>query len=219
MTDTDFLTTTQTFYDTIVEDYAAHFRDVLAVRPLDRAVLTGFAELVGNGGQVADLGCGPGQVTAFLDSLGLSVFGVDLSTGMVELARRENPGLRFSQGSMLDLDLPDGGLAGVVAWYSAVIHTPTDRLPDLFAELARVLAPGGHLLTAFQVGDEPLHLDQPFGHQVSLDFHRRQPDRIAELLEAAGLEVRARLLRESDPDVGESTPQASLIARKPRAAG
>ncbi|MET8447716.1 methyltransferase domain-containing protein [Streptomyces sp. NPDC005209] len=214
MTDADFLTTTRTFYDTIAEDYAAHFPDPLGTRPLDRAVLSAFAELVGDGGRVADLGCGPGRVTAHLDSLGLRVFGVDLSRGMVEFARLEHPDLTFRQGSMLDLDLPDGDLAGVVAWYS-VIHTPVDRLPDLFAEFYRVLAPGGHLLLAFQVGDEPLRLDRPFGHPVRLDFHRRQPGRMTELLTAAGFEPLARTVREPNREAGESTPQAFLIARKP----
>jgi SAM-dependent methyltransferase len=216
MTDTDFLTSTRTFYDTIAEDYAERFRDALAAMPLDRAILAGFAELVGEGGQVADLGCGPGRVTAHLDALGLSVFGLDLSESMLAIARRENPGLRFVQGSMLALDLPDAALAGVVSWYST-IHTPLDRLPALFAEFNRVLAPGGHLLLAFQAGDEPRRHDHPWGHPVSLDFQRRQPDRIAEMLEGAGFALLTRTLREPDEKFGEPVPQAFLTARKPRA--
>ncbi|WP_371856873.1 class I SAM-dependent methyltransferase [Gandjariella thermophila] len=56
--------------------------------PLGRAMLTAFAELVraDGGGVVADVGCGPGQVTAYLDSLGLSMLGVGLSPKMVEVA-------------------------------------------------------------------------------------------------------------------------------------
>ncbi|MCZ9337553.1 class I SAM-dependent methyltransferase, partial [Streptomyces sp. TRM76130] len=80
--------------------------------------------------------------------------------------------LRFEQGSMLALPLGDGTLAGAVSWYST-IHTPVDRLPALFAELRRVLAPGAPLLVAFQAGDEPLRVDRPFGHPVALDFERR----------------------------------------------
>ncbi|MER5212445.1 class I SAM-dependent methyltransferase [Streptomyces sp. NPDC002838] len=207
-----FVATTRTFYDAIAEDYATLFQDYLAATPLDRAVLAGFAELVRPGGEVADLGCGPGRVTAHLASLGLSVFGLDVSESMLTIARRENPGLRFVQGSMLDLDLPDGSLGGVVSWYSS-IHTPVDRLPSLFAEFRRVLAPGGPLLVAFQVGDEPRHHDQPFGHPVALDFERRQPAAIAELLTAAGFALVSRTVREPDDALGESTPQASLIAR------
>ncbi|KUO20944.1 class I SAM-dependent DNA methyltransferase [Streptomyces dysideae] len=213
MTDADFLTDTRVFYDAIAEDYAELFRDVVAATPVDRGLLRAFAELVGEGGAVADLGCGPGRVTGYLASLGLSAFGVDLSESMLAIARRENPGLRFERGSMLDLDLPDGGLAGVVSWYST-IHTPVDRLPSLFTELGRVLAPGGHLLVAFQVGEEPRRHDRPFGHPVALDFQRRRPDHIAGLLTDAGFDVRSRTVREAEEAFGEPVPQAFLIARK-----
>ncbi|GGS54705.1 methyltransferase domain-containing protein [Streptomyces griseoviridis] len=201
------------FYDTIAEDYAERFRSAGAGTPLDRALMGAFAELVGPDGEVADLGCGPGRVTAHLASLGLRVFGLDLSASMLEIARREHPGLRFEQGSMLELDLPDGSLAGAVSWYSS-IHTPRERLPDLFAEVGRVLAPGGHLLLAFQVGDGPQLLDRPFGHPVSLDFQRRRPEAVAELLERAGFTVLSRTVRVQEEDTSAKVPQACLIARR-----
>ncbi|GAA2560721.1 MULTISPECIES: class I SAM-dependent DNA methyltransferase [Streptomyces] len=213
-TDADHVVATRVFYDAIAEDYAARFDGLHTAQPLDRAVLIGFAELVGKGGRVADLGCGPGRMTAYLASLGLSVFGLDLSAAMLAIARRENPDLRFEQGSMLDLDLPDGSLAGVVSWYSTV-HTPHDELPALFTEFRRVLAPGGRLLLAFQAGDEPRRLERPFGHPVTADFLRRRPERIAALLEAAGFTVELRSVRAADEKLGESTPQAVLIARRP----
>ncbi|MFG2463948.1 class I SAM-dependent methyltransferase [Streptomyces canus] len=211
MTDTDFLNSTRTFYDAIAEDYAERFSDEIEGKPLDRAMFAAFAELVGRGEPVADLGCGPGRVTAHLASLGLSVFGLDLSESMLAIARRENPGLRFEQGSMLELDLPDGALTGVVSWYSS-IHTPVDELPALFAEFRRVLAPGGHLLLAFQIGDEPRRHENPWGHPVTLDFLRRQPEHMGELLTAAGFAPVSRTVRE--PHSNESTRQAALIFRR-----
>ncbi|MET9776818.1 class I SAM-dependent methyltransferase [Streptomyces sp. NPDC006367] len=211
--DTGFLDTTRTFYDTIAEDYASLYRTVLDDSPLDRALMGAFAELVGPEGRVADLGCGPGRVTAHLASLGLRVFGLDLSASMLAIARREHPDLRFEQGSMLELDLPDGALAGAVSWYSS-IHTPWERLPDLFAEVRRVLAPGGHLLLAFQAGDEPGRVDRPFGHEVALDFERRRPEAMAELLEAAGFTVLSRTVRVQEADTSAKVPQACLIARR-----
>ncbi|MFI0039739.1 class I SAM-dependent methyltransferase [Streptomyces mutabilis] len=211
--DTGFLDTTRTFYDTIAEDYAGLHRAMGAGTPLDRALMGAFAELVGPEGEVADLGCGPGRVTAHLASLGLRVFGLDLSPAMLAIARREHPDLRFEQGSMLELDLPDGALAGAVSWYSS-IHTPWERLPDLFAEVRRVLAPGGHFLLAFQVGDEPMHLDRPFGHPVALHFERRRPEPVAELLERAGFTVLSRTVRVQEEDTSAKVPQACLIARR-----
>ncbi|MFF7373748.1 class I SAM-dependent methyltransferase [Streptomyces massasporeus] len=210
----DFVSETRLFYDTVAEEYAVQFGDLRPGTPLDRGVLHGFAELVGEGGEVADLGCGPGRVTAYLASQGLSVFGLDLSGSMLAIARRENPGLRFEQGSMQELDLPDGSLDGVVAWYS-IIHTPEEHLPALFAGFHRVLRPGGHLLLGFQCGDEPRRYEEAFGHQVSLTFRRGRPERIAALLSGAGFTVRATTVREPDETQGEPVAQASLVARKP----
>jgi SAM-dependent methyltransferase len=222
VTEPEFLGATRASYDAVAADYAGRFRDELAARPLDRAMLAGFAELVqaAGGRPVADVGCGPGRVTAFLEHLGLAVFGVDLSPQMVAAARRSFPGLRFEVGSMLALDLPDGALGGVLAWYS-IIHIPHEQLPEVFAEFCRVLAPGGYVQLAFQAGEEPLHLTEALGHPVSLDFYRRQPDEVAGLLSRAGLVVRARLLRDPDDagDFPERTRQAFLLAVKPAGAG
>ncbi|HEY4461549.1 MAG TPA: hypothetical protein VGN41_02695 [Streptosporangiaceae bacterium] len=65
-------------------------------------------------------------------------------------------------------------------------------------------------------GLSQLHLTEALGRAISLDFHRRRPDRVAELLTQAGLDVRARLVREPDHggDFPERTPQAFLLARK-----
>lgn len=213
MTEPSYLRATRVAYDTVAADYAELLRDELARKPFDRAMLGAFAELVHNaGGQlVADLGCGPGRVTAHLCALGVHAFGVDVSPAMITVARESYPDLRFEEGSMAALDLADGALGGIVAWYS-VIHTPPDHLPVLFAEFERVLAPRGHLLVAFQAGDAKVHLDHVYGHDVSLDAYRLSPDDVSELLRDAGFVVSARLVCE--PGEGEKTPQAYLVAEK-----
>ncbi|MEU5443787.1 class I SAM-dependent methyltransferase [Streptomyces griseofuscus] len=213
----DFLTATRAFYDTVAEDYAEHFANPLADKPLERALLAAFAEQVGPGAAVADLGCGPGAVTGHLAALGVDAFGLDLSAAMLAVARREHPGLRFERGSMLDLPLPDGGLAGAVCWYST-IHTPDERLPELFAELYRVLAPGGRLLLAFQTGTEPRRLENPWGHPVTLDFRRRRPEDMVRLLAGAGFTLAFRTVREPDDTLGKGVApvaQAFLGVVKP----
>ncbi|MCW2885912.1 MAG: class SAM-dependent methyltransferase [Streptosporangiaceae bacterium] len=210
MTEPSYLRTTRAAYEAVAVVYAERFRTALEGKPLDRALLAAFAELVQGAGPVADLGCGPGHVTAHLHSLGLTAFGVDLSPAMVALARQAHPDLRFDEGSMTALDMRDGVLSGIVALYS-IIHTPPEQLPVAFAEFHRVLAPSGHLLLAFQAGDDPLHQAQAFDHKVSLAY-RWVPDRVAELLHQAGLVEVARLLRE--PDETERFQQAYLLARK-----
>ncbi|MDW4908498.1 class I SAM-dependent methyltransferase [Streptomyces sp. ADMS] len=197
-------------------DYTERYADHLADLPLDRALLAAFAELVRAQGPepVADIGSGPGHVTARLHALGVPVFGVDLSPRMVTLAGRAHPELRFHVGSMTSLDLPDETLGGVLALYS-IIHIPDSDLPTVFAEFHRVLAPGGHVLLAFQAApdDDHLHLAERFGHRMSLDYWFRTPDRVAGLLTKAGLTPHAQTVREPDED--ETRPRAFLLARKP----
>jgi SAM-dependent methyltransferase len=207
----DHLDATRISYDAVAATYAARFGDELDRKPLDRALLAAFAETVS--GPVADLGCGPGHLTDHLHRLGLDVSGVDLSPEMVAVARRAFPALSFSVGDMTQLDIRSASLGGVVAFYS-IIHLPTDRLPVAFGEFARVLAPGGQLLLAFQAGTGELHhVDDWHGHRVSMDAYRRDPGEIARLLTAAGLDVRASLVREPEPT--EAARRAYLLARHP----
>jgi SAM-dependent methyltransferase len=202
---------TRSAYDKVAADYEVLLRDELAEKPVDRAMLGMFAEQVAaaDSGPVADLGCGPGRVTAHLATLGLDAFGVDLSPGMVAVARQAHPGLRFEVGTMAALDIPDASLAGAVAWYS-IIHTPPERQAGIFAEFARVVRPGGWLLLAFQVGEEVVHLQHAYGHDIDLHTRRQSPERIRGLLENAGFAEFARLVRQ--PVAPEKSAQGYVLA-------
>ncbi|MEU9271727.1 class I SAM-dependent methyltransferase [Streptomyces sp. NPDC048251] len=212
------LSVTRQGYDAVAPTYAQMFRDSLRDSPLDRAILGVFAEVVrtgGEGGQVADLGCGPGHVTAHLDELGLSAFGVDTSPAMIELARQAYPRLRFDVGSMAALDIADGVLGGVLARWS-IIHTPPQELPVVLAEFHRVLAPGGHLLVGFSATDGPSHPTQVFDHTVA-PAYRWWPDHLAAMLRKSGLAEVARTVREPRPTDRRQFQEVHLLARKAQA--
>lgn len=202
---------TRTAYDTVARHYAVVLADELRRRPWDRAVLAAFAEVVD--GPVLDAGCGPGRLTGHLADLGLKVGGLDLSPEMITVARETHPLLEFAVGSVLDLDLPDDSLGGIVAWYS-LIHMPPADLPRAFAEFHRVLAPGGHLVTAFKIGDGKRHpMKGSYGPEIELDIWWHPLDFFADLAAAAGFTEVTRLERAADPD--ERQPQGYLTIRKP----
>jgi SAM-dependent methyltransferase len=213
------LETIRTDYDRLAKEYAERLFRELEQKPLDCELLRRFAARVRNSGMVCDLGCGPGHVARFLHHAGVRVSGLDLSAGMVDQAQRLNPEIDFRVGNMLALDIPDGALVGIIAFY-CIVNLAPDMLPAVFAEMARVLAPGGLLLLAFHVGnqaarDRTLRPGELWGNPVAMEFFFHPVAEVERLLRAAGFEIEDTIEREPyAPDVEYQTRRAYLFARK-----
>jgi SAM-dependent methyltransferase len=199
----------------LAETYATRIAGELAHKPFDRDLLDRFAERARDLGPVFDLGCGPGHVTRYLADRGLDVTGIDLSAGMVEVAKKLQPDLRFAQGSMLDLDR-FGHAGGLVAFY-AIIHIPSGRHIEMYRHWSEVLIPGGLLMVAFHLGEEVRHLDDLWGEPVSLDFHFFSRSDVERWLTGAGFAVVESHERDPYPGVEAETRRGYVLARNDRA--
>jgi SAM-dependent methyltransferase len=205
---------TRESYDELAATYTERIFSELAGKPLDRHLLNRFAEDVRGHGLVADLGCGPGHAARYLHDQGVRMLGIDLSPRMIDLARQRSPDIEFRVGDMRTLDLPDGALAGIVAFYS-LIHIGEPEMGATLRELRRVLAPGGLLLVAFHIGEETVHRDELWGHTVSLDFRFLMPSPMVARLVEAGFVVLERVEREPYPEVEHPSRRCYLLARSP----
>lgn len=203
---------TRESYDELAATYAECIFDELVGKPLDRHLLNRFAEDVRGRGLIADVGCGPGHVARYLHEQGVRMLGIDLAPRMIECARARSPEIEFRVGDMRALELPDGALAGIVAFYSLIHIDAGEMLPTL-RELRRVLAPGGLLLVAFHVGEETVHRDELWGHPVSLDFRSLMPEVMGASLVEAGLVVLERVEREPYPEIEHSSRRAYILAQ------
>jgi SAM-dependent methyltransferase len=201
-------------YDRLAEEYTRRISDELQHKPLDRELLDRFAKQTKGRGQVCDMGCGPGHVARYLREAGASVFGLDLSSGMLEQARKLNPDILFREGNMMSLGIPDGTLGGVAAFY-AIVNLPKQSLPVIFREIHRVLRPHGLLLLAFHTGDEALHEDELWGQKICMDFLLFPPFEIKLDLESAGFRIEDVIEREPYPEVEYQSRRAYIFARKP----
>jgi ubiquinone/menaquinone biosynthesis C-methylase UbiE len=181
---TDYLADISTSYDTVAPSYAELV--VTGADWEDHAFDLLTELLPGDSRAVLDVGCGPGRTTGLLAARELQVVGIDLSPGMIEVARRDHPELDFRVGSMTALDLPDDSVAGVLSWWS-IIHLPRDVAPQAFAEFHRVLTPGGVLLMGFHVGEESTHKTSGYGgHPMNIYVHRWTASALTEIAVAAG---------------------------------
>jgi SAM-dependent methyltransferase len=202
-------------HDVLSGFYRERLAGALDHMPEDRAVLGLFCELVrgaGLGAEVADVGCGTGRLDRYLAGQGLSPRGLDLSPAMIEVARQDQPEFRYEVADLRQLPLADASQAGVVCWYSLIFLAPADR-PTAFAELARVVKPGGYLVSAFKAGDGSLHrAGRRTGLNVEFDTYWLPPAEVERLATAAGF---ATVFWGGVPPEEEGTStQGYLIARK-----
>lgn len=199
-------------YDLVAEEYAGRFNDELNDKPLDRALLAALIEQTLPGVPIADVGCGPGHVAAWLGDHGARALGIDLSPGMIDVARKLHPGIEYRVGDFCDLPAADGELGGIVAFYS-IIHLAPDEHPAAFYEMHRALRPGGLLLLAFHVGTEVRHVDEWMGHDVDIDFRFLETSAVVEGWEAAGFVAEMQLERVRYPEEGP-TRRGYVLGRR-----
>jgi ubiquinone/menaquinone biosynthesis C-methylase UbiE len=204
-------------YDRVADAYAEAIFGELKNKPFDCDLLTRFAATTAGRGPVCDLGCGPGQVARFLREAGVDVFGVDLSAGMIEQARRLNEGIEFRTGNMLALEVEDASLAGIAAFYS-IVNLPADARQQAFREMARVLQAGGLLLLTFHIEGPVPGVKELFGRPITMDFYMLDRAVIESELRDAGLEMVEGLERGPyPPPIEHQSRRAYLFARKPAA--
>ena len=152
-------------YDARAAEYVDVAGDIAQMDAADRTLIARWRDATT--GPLLDAGCGPGPWTSFLHDGHRDVVGVDISEQFIEAARERHPHLRFDVGSFRALPYEDATLGGILAWYS-LIHTPPADLPAVFAEFARVLAPGGALLIGFFDGTSRRAFDHAVTHGVFL---------------------------------------------------
>jgi ubiquinone/menaquinone biosynthesis C-methylase UbiE len=202
-------------YDTVADAYAARFFHELEGKPLDCMLLQRFAELTRGRGRVCEIGCGTGQIARFLCDMNVDIVGLDISSKMVETARRLCPDIDFRQGDMFGLPWADAELAGVVGFY-AIVHCDESEVQQTFREIARVLQPGGWALLSFHVGNEVMHVEEFLGQCIDVDFHFQEPNSVLSAAAAVGLVRQEFLIRHPyGEDVEYPSHRAYLLAQRP----
>ncbi|MFC7096664.1 class I SAM-dependent methyltransferase [Halobaculum marinum] len=143
------------------------------------------------GDRVVDVGCGQG--VPVLNRLPSEVegVGVDLSATMLETAR-ERTDAALVRGDMTRLPVADATAAAVTA-VTSTIHVPVAEHPTVYAEFARVLAPGGRLLLTAATGEEGWAGVNPdwLGSGGTMAWSFPGVDQTREHLRAAGFRVTA----------------------------
>jgi SAM-dependent methyltransferase len=118
------------------------------------------------GDDVVEIGPGPGFTTAVLRERGAHVTAVELDTDLAaQLAERHGDGVDIVCRDAGDTGLPSDRFTGAAS-FNMLHHVPEAAMQDaIFAELARVLQPGGLLVALDTVYDEGIkagHVDDVY---------------------------------------------------------
>ena len=187
----------------MAEEYIGLFGSSDQVHAADLALIALHLSI--RPGTVLDVGCGPGHLTAYLRSLDVEATGIDLVPEFIDHARAAHPDGRYLIGSMRQLPVPDGSVAGILAWYS-LIHVPPDDLDGVLAELRRAMSPSSMLIAGFFDGGEL----GPFEHKV-VTAYSWPVDQFADRLRRAGFTEVERQRRPGIAVPGQR-PHAAIAA-------
>ncbi len=149
-------------------------------------------------------------MAGYLTRCGLEPHGVDLSAEMIRVARRDYPGIRFQVADLRRLPFRDGEPEGALCWCSLMYLPPAER-SRAFAEIARVLRPGGVLAVALEMGDDRVRRGG-LSVGVEFDIYWMSMGEVQHQLVEAGFRVVFWGGRPGGPD--EPQPQGYVVAER-----
>ncbi len=137
---------TRAYYDEFSKSYEKHRRpnDPGGYHALLDDLEIELVERYGRGKDVLECGCGTGLILERLAEFARHATGIDLSPGMLELARSR--GLDVHEGSVTALPFDDAAF-DVTCSFKVLAHVPD--IGKALAEMARVTRPGGVILAEF----------------------------------------------------------------------
>lgn len=133
-------------YDRDAGPFADDWHSQPAPTDLHAAVKAFFVE-----GPTADIGCGSGRDTAWLNSAGYPTTGFDASDGLLNEARQRYPAIRFVHSELPALDnIAPGSFANVLC-ETVIMHLPTEAISPSVERLVDILVPRGMLYLSWRV--------------------------------------------------------------------
>ncbi|TCK56472.1 2-polyprenyl-3-methyl-5-hydroxy-6-metoxy-1,4-benzoquinol methylase [Flavobacterium sp. 90] len=147
-----------------------------------------FILKVNKGGEILDLGCGPGHHALFFSNNDFSVTGIDLSSEMIELAKKASVKSNFKIMDILTLDFQKASFDGI--WASAsLLHIPKNKITPVLQKLKEILIKDGILYISLKQGNgSELFTDIRYGG-VDKYYVYYQLEEIENILKKIGFKI------------------------------
>jgi ubiquinone/menaquinone biosynthesis C-methylase UbiE len=171
------------WYNQNARSYAQSIENLASLEQIDE-----FARLLPKNANVLDAGCGGGRDTNLLKDRGVNATGIDLSHGLIDVARQKYPSINFVEGNFLNLPFEEKTFDGVWA-HASLLHLETrEDVESVLREFFRVLKQGGilHIFVKAQTGAEKTAVVTDTLSKHDRFFQYFTEDEISSLLRASG---------------------------------
>lgn len=197
-------------YDKVADIYAREFSG----RKTDLKHLDEFLSLLPKNARILDVGCGPGDYSKYMKEKGFSVEGIDLSIGMLQIAKKMFPEVKFKKMDMRKLEYPNQTFDGLCVAYS-LFHVQPSQTTNVLKGFYKVLKSNGIMLLMVHEGKGEEMVPEPLNPELKMFFKYYQKDEIETLLQKTGFEV----IYESERKPKKTGPELKknrlfIIARK-----
>ncbi|WP_306207505.1 class I SAM-dependent methyltransferase [Actinoplanes sp. RD1] len=181
--------------------------------PFQAALTERVAALVPAASTILDLGCGTGVPTAqILTAAGHKVLGVDVSEGMLRLAREQVPEAEFRHADLRDLPADLGPFGAITAFFSLLMLSRAE-IEATLERAASWLTPGGHLALGMVELDADSLPVEFLGVPVKVSGYPQ--DALAARLTAAGFDITTIETVDFTPAAGPPERQIFALAQLP----
>ncbi|MFA5188919.1 MAG: class I SAM-dependent methyltransferase [Patescibacteria group bacterium] len=172
-------------YNLIAKDYAAKFDQIESEDDLKFDNI--FLSHLKLGSNILDLGCGTGFSTDYFIQKGMKSQGIDLSTSMIDIAKKNYPKLTFLVADMRVFK-PSEMMDAVWAGYS-LFHFEQIYLEQTIENIKSYLRPHGILGLVIQGGSGEIESREPFLPEKTIYIHLYTKEEMIEILTIHGFEV------------------------------
>ncbi len=120
-------------------------------------------------GKILEIGSGSGRDALDLMSFGYEYVGTDIADGLLEVARKNAPGLTFLKQSVYDLNFPEKSFDGF--WCCAtLLHVPKARIDEALQCIRRLIKAGGYGFISIKPGAGERLIPDDFGEGTTGRF-------------------------------------------------